>query len=993
MKNILLIVFLFCGYLSYGQIGFVTPDTVCANSPVTLSTDDSSYSYSWDTVAINIGQPLAGGVPQLTGASYNGSVCYTVKYDPVSGNWIGFSVKTGGYSTFNYGANPLSTTPTAYSGGTLGGYLNSGNAEYVDVVRDSTGLWYAFITDGGHLVRVDYGNSLANPVNTATGVHTVTLSGITKAMQISFIKYNGNWVAFVGNNGGAVNNITRLDFGNNITSLTPTVTQLPTGAPTAFTNPAYFALYNDRVAGTWSMLVNNYGNFGNGNGLSRYDFGANLENNTPTTASMGTLGGAYTFCKGITIIENCDSFYALGLYGGFGGEYFAHLSFNNGTTTNITNTPVIANAANDLAGTGANTSKVSLTTFWHNDVLGDTLYVLAADPNGQTIFLLTDYGMSATGQVTYTPNVTYTFAPGPHNITLITDQGNQGHRNHYCKAIYAYTPGLPALGPNTTLCDGDSIILTPVVVGNGTPTYLWSTGATTPTITVKTNNGYYVTVNGAGLCTTGQSNTQFIQFVTKPVVNLGPDTTICSGQPLTLQSDSTYPPQDLYSWNTSPTQTTPSISVNSSGSYSLTVYYGGCSGSDTINIIANPSPVVNLGNDTNFCAGYVYSLTSSQPAGSTFLWSNGSTDSTFAITSAGTYWLAVTQGGCTTTDSLNITVSPAPVFYLGNDTTICNNIPITIGTTIASATQYIWSTDSTLVQYQGSYSQTDSMRLLTSSDGYLTTKTGGIFSLTVVTGGGCSYSDTISIISQPGPNIMFNIPRFDTLCKTKPFVIDPGFSTGLSYLWNTGATTQTLEVNESGTFWVSVATANGCSATDTVSIKMKTVPEQGLLGNDTTLCNDQMLMIPPFIDTSLHFQWYVNGYDASHISDNASFHKVQNAPGLYIAVVSNQCGTTVDSINIMNKFCDLWFPNVFTPNNDGVNDLIQPLGDLSLISNYTLTVYDRWGTILFTSTNPYAGWNGKYNNVPQPVGVYVYNMQFNVKNVPYTQHGNFTLIR
>jgi gliding motility-associated-like protein len=1001
MKNILLIVFLFCGYFSYGQIGIVTTDTVCANTPVTLSSDDSSYSYAWDTVAVNIGQPLQGGIPQLNiGFTFTGSVCYTVKYDPVSGNWYGFTVDGNAFDIVDYGTSPLNVPTAANIStlGNLGGYITNGNAKYVDVVRDSTGLWYAFISNGTHLVRVDFGNTLSTVPSPSTDVHTVTLSGVTQGMQISLMRYNGNWIGFLGDNGGGalpVYNIWQLNFGNNITNLTPTVTALPTGGtPAAFTNPSYFALYNDKVAGTWSMLVNNLGSGNNGNGLSRYDFGASLTNTSPTTTYVGTLGGAYTFCRGITIIEDCDSFYALALYGGAVGEYFAHLSFNNGITTDITNAPTIVNSANDLAGTGAFT-KNSLTTFWHND----SLYAVTPCSANSTIYLLQDYWMSTASQVTYTPNVTYTFPPGPHNITLITDQGNQAHRNHYCKTIYALAPGAPILGNDTTACIGDTIILSPSIAGTGSATYQWQLnttdiqGATSSTLSVYSNGEYSVTVNGAGLCTTGTSNVQFVQFVNRPVVYIGPDTTICSGEPLGLQSDSTYPAQYLYLWNTTPVQTTSSISVNATGSYTLTVYDGGCSASDTINVTANPSPVVNLGNDTTFCAGYVDNITVSEPAGSTFLWSDSTTDSTFAITTAGTYWVAVTSAGCIGYDTVTVNVTPAPVFNLGNDTTICNNMPITLGATNPNATGYIWSVDSTIVVYQGSYSQTDSMRALTDSDAYMTTNTGGIFSLTIVTAGGCSYTDTISIISQPGPNIMFNIPRFDTLCKTKPFVIDPGFYTGINYLWNTGATSESLEVNEGGTYWVTVSTANGCSATDTVSIKMNEVPNSGTLGDDTTLCNDQEIMLPPFTDTSLHIQWYIGGHDAAHYYGNPTNIRVQNAPGLYIAVITNECGTTVDSINITNKFCNLWFPNVFTPNNDGVNDFIQPLGDLSNITNYTLTIFDRWGQLLFTSTNPYDGWNGKYNNEPQPQGVYIYMMKFNVKNVPYTQHGNFTLLK
>jgi gliding motility-associated-like protein len=738
------------------------------------------------------------------------------------------------------------------------------------------------------------------------------------------------------------------------------------------------------------MIVTDRGNGGNGSGLSRYDFGANLQNNAPTATSLGNLGGGFTFPRGITIVETCDSFYALAVYGGFGGQNFAHVSFNNGTTTSITNTPTFS--ALGAMGTTGNATKYSLYPFWHND----SLYIVT--PSNGTIWTSPWFGLSTGGgQVTYNAQATYTFAPGYHNITLWCDQGNEMHRGYYCKTIYAIAPGTPTLGADTTICSGDSIILSPSVIGSGTPNYTWSTGATTPSITVKTGGAYSVTISGAGLCTTGSSNIQIIQFVTRPVVVFGNDTTICTGIPLKLYPLDTFQHGVVVSWNTG--ATTDTILVNSTGTYTLTANYGGCEGVASTNVTANPSPVVTLGNDTTICSGYEVDLTSSQPVGTTFLWSNGSADSTIAITQSGTYFLTATLNGCSGSDTIIVNVAPAPVFSLGKDTVICNNMPITIGYANPNAIKYVWSVDSTyIIHHTSSYADSNYYKALDSTDAYLTTITGGIFSLTIFTGGGagggCEYTDSISIISQPGPQVKFNVSRYDTLCRNSPTTIDAGANINYTYIWNTGATTSAIDVNASGAYSVIVKAPNNCTAYDTTNIYMVTVPKQGMLGNDTMVCNDQQLMLPPFVDSSLHFQWVGVGSAALTTFDTtAKYIYVHDAPGLYIATITNRCGTTVDSINIQSKFCSLWIPNVFTPNGDGVNDIIGPMGDLSTVTNYTLTVYDRWGTVLFTSTNPYKGWDGTYSGKAQNSGVYVYSIKFNVKNIPYTQNGNFTLLR
>ena len=998
MKKLLLIVFVFCSYFGYGQILPIS-DTFCAGTPVNLSTADSSLSYAWDTTAVNIAPTPPNAVTVATGGSFTGTQCYQVRYDKATGDFYGFNVNSNNsVRLFNYGTNPTNT-PVAYANlGSLSGYLNSnGSTSYIDIVRDSTGLWYGFVTDGGHLVRIDFGTTFSTANVTAPTYTNINLSGITKAIQITVMKYNGQWVAFIGNDGGGVNNITRLDFGTNIQNASPVITQLPQGSPTAFSHPSYFAVYHDRNAGTWSMLVSNKGTGAGGSGLSRYDFGANLQNNNPTATSMTSLGGAFQFPRGITIIESCDSFYALATYGGFTGQFFGHLSFFNGTSYDITATPTVTSLGSLFTG---NNTKTSLTTFWNP--LGaptDSLYCITSSYQSTNVYQFPVYGLSAGGKVNYGPSsqTAFTFAPGPHNVRLFLDQGAQGHMEAYCKSIVAVAPGRPLLLPkDSTGCIGDSMILTPQIVGNQvpTPTYAWSTGATTQSIVVKTNGLYYVTVNGAGLCTTGNTDSAIIQFVNRPAFTLGPDTTICSGTPLTLAAIGNLANGVIYSWSTG--VSTPTISVNSTNNYTLTVTDISCPGTATISVTAKPSPVVNLGNDTTFCQGYTQYINSSQPAGTTFLWNTGSTDSTLAILTAGTYFLTASLNGCVSSDTVNINVTAAPVFFLGNDTTICDNEPLTIGTTNPLATSYQWSTDSTLVVYHtASFADSSYMRVLDPTvDGHLTFTTGGIFSLTVTVAGGCSFADTISVISQPGPHINFNIPRFDTMCKIHPYTIDPSYHEGMSYLWSTGATSQTLTVNETGTYWVKILSDNGCAAKDTVSIKMLTVPTQGLLGNDTTLCNDQELMIPPFIDSSLHFVWYSYSYKEVQSYDTTQKRLyIKDAPGVYYAYITNRCGTTLDSINVQTKFCNIWFPNVFTPNNDGVNDLIKPLGDLSLITNYTLTIFDRWGAQMFSTTNPYEGWNGRFNNIPQQKGVYVYYMKFNYKNIPNDQKGNFTLLR
>ncbi len=159
-------------------------------------------------------------------------------------------------------------------------------------------------------------------------------------------------------------------------------------------------------------------------------------------------------------------------------------------------------------------------------------------------------------------------------------------------------------------------------------TYLWSTGATTQTIVVNSAGTYSVQVTQGG-CTGNDAIN--ITVNPSPVVNLGPDATICAGSSITLDAGNAGA---TYLWSTG--ATTQTILVNTAGTYSVQVTQGGCTGNDAINIAVNPLPVVNLGPDATICAGSSITLDAGN-LGATYLWSTGATTQTIVVNSAGTY--------------------------------------------------------------------------------------------------------------------------------------------------------------------------------------------------------------------------------------------------------------------------------------------------------------------------------------------------------------------
>ena len=88
----------------------------------------------------------------------------------------------------------------------------------------------------------------------------------------------------------------------------------------------------------------------------------------------------------------------------------------------------------------------------------------------------------------------------------------------------------------------------------------------------------------------------------------------------------------------------------------------------------------------------------------------------------------------------------------------------------------------------------------------------------------------------------------------------------------------------------------------------------------------------------------------------------------------------------------IFWPNAFTPNGDGNNDIYLPGG--SMVKQMVWRIYNRWGEKVFESESMLIGWNGKYKNAPQPPNVYVYYAEVTyLNNVTEEFKGSITLIR
>jgi gliding motility-associated-like protein len=114
-----------------------------------------------------------------------------------------------------------------------------------------------------------------------------------------------------------------------------------------------------------------------------------------------------------------------------------------------------------------------------------------------------------------------------------------------------------------------------------------------------------------------------------------------------------------------------------------------------------------------------------------------------------------------------------------------------------------------------------------------------------------------------------------------------------------------------------------------------------------------------------------------------------------LQVVDRQGCLGTDSIQIETKDCEalLVFPNAFTPNHDGLNDIFR-LKYPGLVANYQMQIFNRWGQVIFSSSDPFGGWDGNFANELQPPGTYIWIIRYTDRSGKSQRiNGSVVLIR
>ena len=329
----------------------------------------------------------------------------------------------------------------------------------------------------------------------------------------------------------------------------------------------------------------------------------------------------------------------------------------------------------------------------------------------------------------------------------------------------------------------------------------------------------YVVTVGDGTCTA--MDTVMVNVLPVPTVDLGTATgLICGTTPRVL--DAGNPDAASYAWyinNAIDPNTTRTMYASTAGMYKVVVRdRAGQTAVDSINLTVGAAFTYNIGADTlGLCVGGTRTLDpGTYPS---YLWSTGATTRTLAVSTTGIYSLTVSNaGGCIATDTFTV-VSVAPTTVnLGANQAICTSAPLTLDAGNTGAT-YLWSTGATTQTIQAKFA--------------------GNYSVIVNTVTGCTLYDTIVITNLTAPSVSIG-PDFQ-LCPGSTSVLDAG-NAGNTFLWSTGATTQTVTISSAGTYYVTVTSANGCQTNDTIVVTPKTAPVVSL-GADLNICTSDTVTL------------------------------------------------------------------------------------------------------------------------------------------------------
>ena len=421
-----------------------------------------------------------------------------------------------------------------------------------------------------------------------------------------------------------------------------------------------------------------------------------------------------------------------------------------------------------------------------------------------------------------------------------------------------------------------------------------------------------------------------------------------------------------------------------------------------INVSIDTTPQINASVPVNACANTTVALMANTLNNSTgnLIWNwnfgDGSNafvkDTLHAFTTANTYDVFVTAtsiAGCADTVKKQIRIDPVPALNAGLDSVICKGQSITLHAN--GADNYSWIQDASL-----------------SCNNCASPVAKPLFNTTYYLSGsntfGCTASDSLVVQVKQPANVLINAP--DTICVGTPIQLKA--SGAELFSWKpaslvTNATDSITSSSPASTTLFSVIGKDSKNCfSDTASKIVNVFPYPTLQLTDSVVTvsagSDYKINLQSSADVILWQWWPFAGLSCTNCAQpvvKPMANQTYTVTASNIAKCSDEKHIT---ITVLCKDQNLFIPNTFSPNADGMNDYFYPRGK-GLFTIKSFKIFNRWGNMIFEKNNfppnqQTYGWDGKYNGKVLQPDVYVFVVDVVCENgTVLTSKGNITLLR
>ena len=1008
---------------------FTATDTVCVNSPLVVSNSSSpAGSYYWSFGAAS---PLAN--PSIVNpgiASINGPA--VIDYVRDGNNYYGFVITGSPLHLYrlDFGSS-LTNSPAITDLGLASSLFYPSGLRVVK----TNGIWYVVIVQGttsvSSLLRCTLGTSITAPVqstvsnagigqisvpsglkmfenggnwygltvNSATSTMTLFNFGtdiggnvaatnlgnpglvLAEPYGLSVVEQNGNWTAIVVNSNGR---LIRVNFGN---SLYNTAIGIDMGNAFGFSMPSDIEIINH--CGQYIGYVPNRVT----SSLTRLNFGSSITN-VPTASTLSGVG-LLIGPRGIgRFIREGNSLYSFIANGN--GTPMIRLDWLGAAPV----TPQLAQVQNPSGPVFSSPGTYNLSLSINDGqpsqqsvcrqvvVVDNPVHTPLQNVNfcsGDSLRIGTQSGLSS-----------YTWSTSATTDSITVSQAGlywvQSSRSGCANrdSFNVVVNAKPLLNPSadTSICRGASVTL--AANPAGAYTYSWFpasglSGTATETViaTPSSTTSYFLSATGPNGCI--KRDTINITVRPVPQVALGADTLVCSGAMWTLNGGN---PGATYLWQDGSSSQT--LQVADSGLYHVIVLQNGCAARDTIHIGYHPKQPFAAMVDTAICAGssIQLALMTQGPWNVTWTPTAGLSSPTslnpLANPTVTTTYIAQGIGsfGCTARDSVVVTVRPKPVISITPASTICAGSSLQLN--VNGGTVYQWAPAQGL-------SATNIPNPIVSPS---TTTT---YQVMVADQWQCSNTDSVRVTVRAKPS--FVKPADTEICAGDSVTL-VSQNSGYAHNWSPatslsgGSLTSPYAYPSTTTTYLLTVSDPACSYDSTfqVTVQVNPLPDiQARKLNEIT-CAQPGAQLQ--VTGGLTYLWS----PATGLNNANSANPIATitTPLQYTVSGTDAKGcSNVDTLTVNVFFggaLTAFMPNAFTPNGDGLNDCFG-IRHWGPVTELDFSIYNRWGQLIFHTTDARDCWDGTLKGKAQATGVFAYVIKAKTSCGGVQRNGLVTLIR